>query len=103
MLDICYLLLDFEDKRLNLCGPTVAALLNSPEEFDDQVTNLLLGVLDAIGVDDTSYAIPSLIGLAQQSLYNTVRSRAMDLLNRYPASELAAYRLIMPKATQQES
>jgi len=102
ILDICFLLLDLDDKRLDLCGPTVAYLLSSPEQFNDQVTNLLVGILDAIGVDDTSYAIPALIHLAQQSPHEVVRLRAVRLLSRYPADQTATYRLIMPQTTQQE-
>jgi len=101
LIDVCYLLMDFEDQKLDPIGPTVAYLLSSSEGFDQPVTHVLLAVLETIGVASAHYTIPTLIALVEQSPYEVIRTRAQRLLDCYPVDELAPYRTILPVASSQ--
>lgn len=92
---ICSMLVDVERDFAALCGPTIASLLVRQISIGELDPGYLLDVLEKIGSDCATYALPALIQLVKTEGTSEIGQQARTLITSFEQEALAPYKYLL--------
>lgn len=100
--DVCTLLLRMQREYAKRCGPTIVYLISHTNFSPRLGIQFLLRVLEKIGPECASYALPMLVQLLSKKRIRDMREQAQRLINSFDREVLEPYKYVMESLQKEQ-